>query len=122
MSEYSRFVESTAHVHHDAVKHFLTLGKEDQIRYLNLSYAVLGLAGEAGELPNKVKKILRDDGGKLGRSRRGEILMELGDVMWYIQDICNELEITVSDLMLMNMEKLKSRARRGTLKGDGDER
>ena len=85
---------------------------------IRVLYPALGLAGEAGEVANKVKKIYRDDDEK----RRQQIAEELGGVLWYIAAICTDLGLNMGDVARRNIEILASRCERGTLTGDGDER
>ena len=80
-------------------------------------YPALGLAGEAGEVANKVKKMLRD-----GDFDRHAIAAEIGDVLWYIAALSRDLNIDMHDLAMSNLEKLYGRKARGTLKGSGDKR
>ena len=87
-----------------------------------LTYTALGLAGEAGEVANKVKKVLRDDDGVLTEEKRHQIKQELGGVMWYIANVCSELGISLDEVLQWNLDELASRAERGTLKGSGDNR
>lgn len=88
----------------------------------NLYYPALGLAGEAGEVCDKIKKIMRDHGGIPTPEQEIEILKELGDVLWYVANLCEELECNLSDAAKMNVDKLKSRQDRGVLGGSGDNR
>lgn len=85
-------------------------------------YAALGLAGEAGEVAEKMKKILRDHGGTVDAARREEMKRELGDVLWYLAKIAREFDIPLDDVAEANIEKLYSRMERGKLHGDGDTR
>jgi NTP pyrophosphatase (non-canonical NTP hydrolase) len=85
-------------------------------------YPVLGLASETGELVGKVKKIWRDDGGKLTDERRELLLEELGDVLWYVARLADELNIPLSKLAGRNLAKLKNRQIRSKLSGSGDHR
>lgn len=85
-------------------------------------YPTLGLAGEAGEIAEKVKKLYRDDGGIVTHERREDICKELGDVLWYLAQIATDLEIDFEDVAKKNIEKLASRKERGVLHGDGDSR
>ncbi len=85
-------------------------------------YPALGLAGEAGEICNKVKKTLRDDGGRLTDDKKEQLIDELGDVLWYIANLATDLGITLDDVARRNMAKLTSRKERGTLQGSGDNR
>ena len=80
-------------------------------------YPALGLAAEAGEVANKVKKIMRD-----GKFDRDAIADEIGDCMWYIAALCRDLSVDLSDVAKNNLAKLKDRQKRGTLKGSGDKR
>jgi len=91
----------------------------DDIRIL---YPALGLAGEAGEVANKVKKIYRDDGGQVTDDRRVQIAKELGGVLWYVATVCTDLNLNMGDVARKNVAILASRQERGTLHGDGDER
>ena len=85
-------------------------------------YLTLGLTGEAGEIANKVKKIIRDNDSKITDEMSEDLKKELGDVMWYIAMLCNELNISLDDVMKYNIDKLASRMERGKLQGQGDER
>jgi NTP pyrophosphatase (non-canonical NTP hydrolase) len=85
-------------------------------------YPTLGLANEAGEVAGKVKKIFRDKGGVIGESEREALKGELGDVLWYIAQVCTELEISLDEVAEGNIEKLYSRLERGKIGGDGDDR
>ena len=85
-------------------------------------YTALGLAGEAGETCNKVKRILRDDNRVLTDSRRTEIIKELGDCLWYIAMCSTEIKVNMSDIATLNLAKLAERKATGTIKGQGDNR
>lgn len=87
-----------------------------------ISYAALGLAGEAGEVANQVKKIIRDDGGTPTRERKAAIAKELGDGLWYFAEVATKLGLQLSDIAKANLKKLYDRKDRGTLQGDGDNR
>jgi len=88
----------------------------------NPIYPTLGLCGEAGEIAEKVKKILRDRGGIFDQSSRDELRLELGDVLWYAAQLAAELGLSLDEVAQANLGKLASRAERGTLGGDGDHR
>ena len=88
----------------------------------NVVYPTLGLVGEAGEVANKVKKILRDKGGVVSEEARAQITDELGDVLWYIAQLATELRCNLADIAESNIEKLYSRMDRGVLQGSGDKR
>lgn len=85
-------------------------------------YPTLGLANEAGEVAGKVKKIFRDKGGVIGEAEREALKGELGDVLWYLAQVCTELEISLDEVAEHNIEKLYSRLERGAIGGDGDNR
>jgi NTP pyrophosphatase (non-canonical NTP hydrolase) len=82
-----------------------------------IEYTALGLASEAGEYAGKVKKMIRD-----GSYNTDAMAAELGDVLWYLAMAAAELDLSLSDIAMMNVEKLKSRQERGKLQGAGDER
>jgi NTP pyrophosphatase (non-canonical NTP hydrolase) len=88
----------------------------------NLAYPILGLLGEAGELANKYKKVLRDHGGIPPAGFAGNFADELGDVLWYVSAIATELGWPLADVARGNLDKLAARAERGTLTGSGDAR
>ena len=88
----------------------------------NFIYPTLGLVGEAGEVAEKVKKILRDNDGKLEETRVQEIKKELGDVLWYVAALCRELGLDMGEVARLNIEKLQSRKKRNKLGGSGDDR
>jgi NTP pyrophosphatase (non-canonical NTP hydrolase) len=81
-------------------------------------YPALGLAGEAGEVANQVKKILRDNAGELTEERRNKIVDELGDVLWYAAALASDVGISLDVVAEINLQKLAKRAENGTLRGD----
>lgn len=85
-------------------------------------YPLMGLMGEAGEVSEKIKKLFRDHGGKLTKEYKLEIAKELGDVMWYLAQLSTEFNLKFSDVVKMNLEKLKARKIKGSLHGNGDNR
>jgi NTP pyrophosphatase (non-canonical NTP hydrolase) len=85
-------------------------------------YPTLGLVNEAGELAGKVKKIFRDKGGQINEADREALKGELGDVLWYLAQICTELDLSLADVAGGNIEKLFSRLERGKISGEGDNR
>lgn len=87
-----------------------------------LMYVGLGLAGEAGEVANQIKKITRDDGGFVTDARRAKLFGELGDVIWYWLRACAELNFDPNEVILANQSKLGQRLANGTIQGDGEER
>ncbi|MFM2414691.1 MAG: hypothetical protein RI911_384 [Candidatus Parcubacteria bacterium] len=85
-------------------------------------YPALGLAGEAGEVAEKIKKIIRDEGGVVSEAKRGEIKKELGDVLWYVSELARQFDLTLDDVAAGNIDKLASRKERGIINGSGDNR
>jgi NTP pyrophosphatase (non-canonical NTP hydrolase) len=91
-------------------------------REARLSYPALGLAGEAGEVAEHAKKVIRDDDGRVSEERREALAKELGDVLWYLAQLATELDLDLDEVAELNLEKLLSRQRRGVLHGAGDDR
>lgn len=82
----------------------------------------LGIAGESGELAEKLKKAIRDDGSTITEERRAGLKGEIGDVLWYLSQLCRALNIPFSEAAKHNIKKLEDRYARNVLKGDGDNR
>jgi NTP pyrophosphatase (non-canonical NTP hydrolase) len=89
---------------------------------LPLVYAVLGLSGEAGEVAEKMKKIIRDKNNRIDADDTLAFAKELGDVLWYIARISHQLGIPLSLIAELNMVKLQSRKSRRQISGSGDNR
>ena len=85
-------------------------------------YPTMGLVNEAGEVAGKVKKIFRDRNGEIRPEDRENLKSELGDVLWYLAQICTELDLTLEEVAAHNLEKLFDRLERGKIRGDGDNR
>ena len=88
----------------------------------NFVYPTLGLVGESGEVAEKIKKIIRDDQGKINEEKSQEIKKELGDVLWYLAQLATELQLSLEEIAQANLQKLFSRKERGRIKGEGDDR
>jgi NTP pyrophosphatase (non-canonical NTP hydrolase) len=88
----------------------------------NFIYPILGLSGEVGEVAEKLKKVIRDEGGVLTDSSRDKIALELSDVCWYLAVLAYELDYSLEDIFQMNLDKLASRKERGVIQGSGDNR
>lgn len=88
----------------------------------NLAYFALGVAGEAGEVADKIKKIFRDKDGVMDEEDKQEIAKEMGDVLWYLSQLAQYIGKDFEEIAQMNLDKLKGRYERGTLAGDGDNR
>lgn len=109
---------------------------------LGLMYVGLKLNGEAGEAAEHIGKAFRDDGlvdrasedfesmtmrptffcNSITPERREAIIKELGDILWYVSAACNELNIGMSEVALLNLQKLCDRTKRNKLSGSGDNR
>ena len=98
--EYQEFARSTAIYPEDC----------------KITYPTLGLCGEAGEVAEKVKKNIRD-----GKSLDG-VKFELGDVLWYVAVLADDLGVTLEEIAQANVDKLKWRKYRGKIGGSGDNR
>lgn len=88
----------------------------------NFVYPVLGLTGEAGEVAEKIKKVIRDKNGVMDDESREMIKKELGDVLWYVAQLATELNLSLDEVAEKNIKKLYSRLERGVLHGSGDNR
>ncbi len=88
----------------------------------NPIYPTLGLCGEAGEVADKVKKVLRDRQGDFDAAVIDDLRLELGDVLWYVAQLATELELDLADIAEANLAKLASRAARNVIAGSGDRR
>ncbi len=82
----------------------------------------LGLVGEAGEIANKVKKIIRDNGGVVTPEQASQIAAEVGDVLWYVAALSRELGVDLGEVAQANIQKLTDRQARGVIGGSGDNR
>ena len=78
-------------------------------------YPTLGLTGEAGEVANKVKKIIRDGSDSKDEKLVSEIKAEIGDCLWYIAVLANDFDIKLSDIASTNLEKLANRKKNNTM-------
>ena len=99
-------------------------GKKKQVKLLGgpLIYPTLGLVGETGEFADKVKKLYRDQDGKLDKETKHLLMIEVGDILWYVAKTARELGYTLDEVAHANIEKLASRQKRKTLHGFGDNR
>lgn len=95
---------------------------DDSQRTLRLYDLGLGIAGEAGELAEKLKKLIRDDGGTMTDERREALKKEIGDVLWYLSQLSSALNLPFSEVAQANIDKLWKRYQDGVIKGSGDNR
>lgn len=87
-----------------------------------VKYGAMAVAGEGGEIANKAKKIMRDDGGVVTENRRQQLYEEAQGCLWELSAFIHELGYTLEDAAQANLATLASRAARGTIRGDGDNR
>lgn len=85
-------------------------------------YPALGLAGESGEVCDKVKKVFRDNNGKFTRKLKNEIALELSDVLWNVAILARDLGFNIEEIANLNLCKLADRERRNKIHGSGDNR
>ncbi|MEJ2292693.1 MAG: nucleoside triphosphate pyrophosphohydrolase family protein [Deinococcales bacterium] len=89
-------------------------------------YPTLKLAGEAGEVAEKLGKLMRDEGlepgAPLAEAQREALAKEIGDVLWYVANLASDLGLSLESVGRNNLEKLASRRDRGVLQGSGDDR
>lgn len=85
-------------------------------------YPALGLAGEAGEVADKLKKVVRDNKGVMTEEVRQAVKSELGDVLWYVSQLARELDFNLEEVAAANLAKLADRQGRNRLGGSGDRR
>lgn len=103
-------------------KQALTTAANDYEPLMAKTIWAMGVAGEAGEVVEKWKKIVAYKEGKISEEDLAELAKELGDVVWYIAVMAHSLGLSFEDIMQRNVEKLKSRKARGVIKGAGDNR
>lgn len=88
-----------------------------------MSYLSLGIAGEGGEIANKMKKYIRGDFDLMAdETKKKDIAMEVGDVIWYAAQLLEQMGFSFSEVATANILKLKKRKEQGLIRGDGDER
>lgn len=100
----------------------LTTASDTGDSFMNMMHWALGLNGEAGEVAEKLKKIIRDKHGVIADEDRAQLAKEAGDVLWYLASFTHELGYTLEDVAAQNLAKLQSRQARGVLGGSGDNR
>ena len=114
-SEWTKFLD-VFQKHAMSTRTAKTLG---DARYI---YPALGMNGEAGEVAEKIKKVIRDKKGEWDDEIRRLTALEVFDVMWYCMAMLQDLEYDFSDVARMGLDKLASRQERDKIHGSGDER
>ncbi len=90
--------------------------------FKDLAHWVFGTVGEAGEIAEKIKKIVRDKGGIPSEADKEELVKEIGDVLWYLAVLAEHLGVSLDEVGERNIAKLRSRQTRGVIQGQGDNR
>lgn len=85
-------------------------------------YPALEVCDEAGEVAGKIKKLYRDANGEVTPELKEAIKLEMGDVLWPLANLAWDLGIMFDDVATANIEKLRSRQKRGVIQGSGDNR
>lgn len=109
LNEYQAFCLSTSEA----------LGVNEDDRFI---IASMGVVGEAGEVIEKVKKLLRDYNGVMTDDFKKGLVGEIGDVMWYCAVLSDEIGYDLCTVSQKNIDKLLSRLERGVIAGNGDNR
>jgi len=122
MNDYQDETPKTAAPYHEAVTVIMSGDNVIVEDFLAVAYCAGKLNGEAGEVAEEVFKALRDDGGKFTEERLRTLRKELGDVLWYVSQLHNELGLRMERTMELNLIKLQSRKERDQLRGSGSDR
>ena len=119
---------STTGIHQYTMNQYQADAAKTMVYKHKVIYPALGLSNESGEVLGKIKKLLRDDDvsfdgfNTISNEKKAAIADELGDVLWYIAALAKDLNLSLNDIAAINLEKLKSRKKRGVLGGSGDKR
>ena len=111
-----------AHSFADYTKPWIINEKAQQNLCCEYVYPALGLAEEAGEVAGKFAKAVRDCNGFIDEERKESIIKELGDVTWFVAELCTLMNVSLEEVMQKNIEKLTSRKERNKIHGNGDNR
>jgi NTP pyrophosphatase (non-canonical NTP hydrolase) len=106
----------------DYQKQALSTASTTGDNFKDLLHWVLGINGEAGEVAEKLKKIIRDKDSQMTEEDRQELAKEVGDVLWYLAVFAHHLGVPLEEIAQANLDKLQSRKARGVLSGSGDNR
>jgi len=94
----------------------------DPVAKVDRAVLALGIAGEAGEVADKYKKILGYFDGKLTSKDKQELNKEIGDVLWYLATFAESLGLDLGDIAEQNLAKLSDRKKRNVQRAEGDNR
>jgi NTP pyrophosphatase (non-canonical NTP hydrolase) len=126
--QYEKTVVETG-IYHDSISRYVdSLSIPDETnrqrlhKLLSTLYCTLGLIGEAGEIAEKMKKIIRDKSCEISEEDKDLLIKEDGDVVWYTGALAQEFDSTLEKVAEANIEKLMSRKARGVIGGSGDKR
>ena len=89
---------------------------------MNRTIWAMGIAGEAGEIVEKWKKIVHYYKGEFSEEQKQDFGKEIGDVLWYLTLFADDLGLSMEEIAQRNLEKLVDRQKRNVLKGSGDNR
>ncbi len=103
-------------------KKALTTASTTGDEFKDIMHWALGVNGEAGEIAERLKKIIRDKKGKVSEADKQELGREIGDVLWYLSVLAHHLGLPFEEIAEANLSKLQSRKKRGVIGGSGDNR
>lgn len=78
--------------------------------FAGLEYCILAMCGEAGETANVLKKLIRDRASQIDNYDRAKLLLELGDVLWYVAAAASELGSSLEEVADLNQTKINGRS------------
>lgn len=111
-----------AHCFADYTLPVINVPEENDVVVADYCYPALRLAEEAGEVSGKFAKAVRDNHGRIDSERKEAIVKELGDVCWFVAELCTILDVSLESVMQKNIDKLTSRKERNVIHGSGDNR
>ena len=94
----------------------------EELQIPPIVYCAMGLAGESGEVCEKIKKLYRDKQGQIDFKDKEALSKELGDVLWYVATLAHYAGLSLHNIADLNLAKLASRKLRNKIQGEGDNR
>ena len=94
--------------YYDFAQRIALLSDRDDFPTERLLTAAVGMSAEAGEFTEIIKKIIFQ-GKPVNEDNLFHLKRELGDIMWYVAQACMGLNISIDEVIAMNVEKLASR-------------